>query len=77
MGREAISLPFLISALDGSEWLTSSPDRFTPKEQAPSTHCIKGWVGSEAGLDAVEKRREKKSVAPAGNLTPTPRPSSP
>jgi hypothetical protein len=38
-------------------WSASRPDRFTPGEIAPSTDWIGGWVGSRAGLDAVEKRK--------------------
>jgi hypothetical protein len=48
---------FLTSALDGGEWSTSRPDRFTPGERAPGTHWIGGWVGSRAVLDAVVKRK--------------------
>jgi hypothetical protein len=56
----------LTSALDGGEWSASRPDRFTPKERAPVTHWIGGWVGPRAVLDAVVKikipnpRRESK-----------------
>jgi len=28
----------LTSALDGGEWLTSRPRRFTPRERAPGTY---------------------------------------
>jgi hypothetical protein len=35
----------LISALDGGECSVSRPGRFTPKERAPGTHWIGGWVG--------------------------------
>jgi hypothetical protein len=31
-------VPFLISALDGGEWLASRPVRFIPGERAPVTH---------------------------------------
>jgi hypothetical protein len=44
----------LTSALDGGEWSPSSPGRFNPKERALGTHCIEGWVGSRADLDAVD-----------------------
>jgi hypothetical protein len=47
---------FLTSALVGSEWSASRPGRFTPKERAPGTHWIRGWVGPRTGLDAVENR---------------------
>jgi hypothetical protein len=29
---------------------------FIPRERAPGTHCIGGWVGSRNGLDIVERR---------------------
>jgi hypothetical protein len=45
------------SALDGGEWSALRPGRFTPREWAPGTHWIGGWVGPRAGLDAVEKRK--------------------
>jgi hypothetical protein len=48
---------FLISAVDGGEWSASYPDRFTPRERAPSTHWIGGWVGPRAGLDGVAKTK--------------------
>jgi hypothetical protein len=35
------------------EWSASRPGRFTPRERAPVTHWIGGWVGPRAGLDAV------------------------
>jgi hypothetical protein len=47
----------LTSALDGGEWLASLPGRFTPRERAPGTHWIGGWVGPRAVLDAVVKRK--------------------
>jgi hypothetical protein len=46
----------LTSALDGSEWSASHPGRFTPRETAPSTHWIGGWVGPRAGLDTSKRR---------------------
>jgi hypothetical protein len=49
-------LIFLTSALDGGEWSASLPGHFTPRERAPGTHWIGGWMGSRAGLDAVVKR---------------------
>jgi hypothetical protein len=53
----------LTSALDGGEWSASRPGRFTPRQRAPRTHWIGGWVGPRAVLDAV-------LPAPAGNRTP-------
>jgi hypothetical protein len=49
----------LTSALHGGEWSASHSGRFTPRERAPDTHWIGGWVGPRAGLDA-----------PAGIRTP-------
>jgi hypothetical protein len=46
----------LTSALDEGEWSASRPGRFTPRERAPGTHWIGGWVGPGAVLDAVVKR---------------------
>jgi hypothetical protein len=46
----------LISALEGDEWSISRPGRFTPRESAPDTHWIRGWVGPRAVLYAVVKR---------------------
>lgn len=47
---------FLTSALEGGEWLASSPGRFTPGDRSFSTHWIVGWVGPWADLTAVEKK---------------------
>jgi hypothetical protein len=47
----------LTSALNGGEWSASRPGRFTHRERAPDTHCIGGWVGTRAVLDAVVKRK--------------------
>jgi hypothetical protein len=46
-GSGGIAPPFLTSALDGGEWSASRL----------GTHCIGGWVGPRAGLDAVKKRK--------------------
>jgi hypothetical protein len=32
------------------------PLPFYPRERAPGTHWIGGWVGSRAGLDDMEKK---------------------
>jgi hypothetical protein len=40
---------FLSSALDGVEWSALHFGRFT--------HCLGGWAGLRAGLDAVAKRK--------------------
>jgi hypothetical protein len=46
----------LTSALDGDEWSASRPGRFIPRERAPGTHWIGGWVGPRAVLDAVMRK---------------------
>jgi hypothetical protein len=47
---EVLRHAFLTWALDGGEWSTSRPGRFTPTESASSTHWIGGWVGPRAGI---------------------------
>jgi hypothetical protein len=59
----------LTSALDGGEWSASRPGRFTPRESAPGTHVIGGWVDPRTVLDAVVRkipspRWESKSRTP-------------
>jgi hypothetical protein len=44
-------------ALEGGEWSASRPGHFTPRERAPGTHWIGGWMGPRAVLDAVVKRK--------------------
>jgi hypothetical protein len=56
-GDEGISPPFLSSALAVGELSASHPGRFTPRERAPGTHWLRGWVVPRAGLDAVEYRK--------------------
>jgi hypothetical protein len=34
---------------------SSRPGRFTPRERAPGTHWIGGWMGPRTGLDDMEK----------------------
>jgi len=48
----------LTLALNGGEWSTPRPDRFTPGKR-PVSHCIGGWVGPSAGVNGC------------GNLAPT------
>jgi hypothetical protein len=47
----------LTSALDGGEWSASRPGRFTPRERAPGTDWIGGWVGPRAVLGPMVKWR--------------------
>jgi hypothetical protein len=46
---------FFTSALVGGELSASRPGRFTPRERAPGTHWIVGWVDPRAGQDDVEE----------------------
>jgi len=48
----------LTSAFDGGEWSVSGPGHFTPRERAPSTHCIGSWMGPRAVLDMVVKNSQ-------------------
>jgi hypothetical protein len=49
-----IAPQFFNSVLDGDEWSASLPSRFNPTGRALDIHWVGGWVGSRAGLDAVE-----------------------
>jgi hypothetical protein len=64
---------FLTLALAGGEWSASFPGRFNPREKAPGTHLIEGWVGPRAGLDDLEKR--KFLTLPGLELWPLGRPA--
>jgi len=55
-GNGGITSCILTSALDGGEWSASLSSLFIPKETAPGTHWVGGWVGSRAVLDVVVKR---------------------
>jgi hypothetical protein len=63
----------LTSALDRGEWLASRTGYFTPRERAPGTHSIGGWVGPRAGMDTAVLKREIPSPCWDSN----PRSSSP
>jgi hypothetical protein len=54
------SMHSLTSALNRGEWSASRPGRFTPRERAPGTHGIGGWVGPRAVLDTVVEMFKKK-----------------
>jgi len=45
----------------------SRPGRFTSRVKPHGTHCIGGWVGPRAGLDAVANRKKDPIIAPARN----------
>jgi hypothetical protein len=66
----------LASALDGSEWSASRPGRFTPRERAPGTHWIGGWVGPRAVLDAAVKRKVPSSRRESNPRTPIVQPGT-
>jgi hypothetical protein len=48
---------FLTSTQLGCKWPASRPTRFIPKERAPGSHWIEGWVGPRTGPDDKEKSR--------------------
>jgi hypothetical protein len=52
-GVEVYLHAFLITALDGGELSASRPVSLNPRERAPGTHRIGGWVGPRAGLNVV------------------------
>jgi hypothetical protein len=60
----------LTSALDVGEWSASRRGCFTPRERAPGTHCIRGWVGPRAVLDAVVKRKISSPRRESNHRTP-------
>jgi hypothetical protein len=64
------STHFLTLALDGGEWSASRPGRFTPRERAPCTHWVGGWVGPRAILDAVVKRKFPSTLRESNPSTP-------
>jgi hypothetical protein len=53
-GTEVKFHAFLTSALDWVQWSPSRSSRFTTGKRALASHWMKGWVGTTAGLDAVE-----------------------
>jgi hypothetical protein len=61
----------LIPALDGGEWSASHPGHFIPRERAPGTHWIGGWVGPRAVLDAVVKRKIPSPRRETNRRTPS------
>jgi hypothetical protein len=56
-GVEVYLHEFFISSLSWREWSVSRAGRFTPRERAPGTHWIGGWLDPRAGLDAVVKKK--------------------
>jgi hypothetical protein len=66
-GSGGISPRILDLVIRWGKWSVSPPGRFIPRERAPGTHCIGGWLGPRASLDTVVKR---KFPAAAGTRTP-------
>jgi hypothetical protein len=63
-GRVALLLhAFLTSALNGGEWSASLSGLFTRWERNPGTHLVGNCVASRAGLDAVMKKKEIRTIA--------------
>jgi hypothetical protein len=56
-GVEVQHYTFLTLELEEGERSASCHSHFTPKERAPGTHWIGGWVSPRIGLDVVEKRK--------------------
>jgi hypothetical protein len=59
LGWEEVKLLLILNL--GTRWgwvvsITPRP-RFAPGERTPGTHCIGGWVGPRAGLDAEARRK--------------------
>ena len=46
---------FILNLYDEGESSASCPDTLLQKKTFPGTHRIRGWIGSEAGLDAFKK----------------------
>jgi hypothetical protein len=60
----------LTSALDGG-WVASfALQLLYPRERAPGTHCIGGWVGPRAILDMVVKRKTPSPCQESNHRTP-------
>jgi hypothetical protein len=56
-GVSVLTHVFLTSAFVGSEWSTSRPGHFTPRERAPGTRWKEAWVGLRTDLDDVKRRK--------------------
>jgi hypothetical protein len=71
--RKYSSYSFMTSALDGVSGQSHAPQRFTPGERTPVTHCTGGWVSEQIWT----QRLDEKSSASTEDRTPIVRPSSP
>jgi hypothetical protein len=47
----------LTSALDGGEWSASRSGHLTPRERAPGTRWLGGWLSPRAVLGSVVKKK--------------------
>jgi hypothetical protein len=56
-GIEGIAPRIINFGTRWGEWSDLRPGSFNPRERAPGTHWIGGWVGPRAGLDTVVKRK--------------------
>jgi hypothetical protein len=48
----------LTLTLHGNEWSASRPGALPPREKAPGTHWIEGWLGPRASLDAAVVKKK-------------------
>jgi hypothetical protein len=55
--RSIASTYFFILALDGASSQCHAPAALYPWQRTAITHCISGWVGPRAGLDAQARGR--------------------
>jgi len=67
-GMEVQHHAFLISTVDGGEWLASRPYRFTPAERASGTHSTEGWGGPRAGLYTTMTKEKEPLPLPGIEL---------
>jgi hypothetical protein len=54
MGREGVA-GLSTWTQDECEWLLEHPYILIPKQTAPGTRSVGGWVGPRVGMDAVDK----------------------
>jgi hypothetical protein len=59
---------YLASALDGGEWSTSRPGRFTPRERTPGTPFDRRLGGPQSRSG---RGGEEKNSQPLSGLEPT------
>jgi hypothetical protein len=50
---------YLTLMLYEGKWLASCPGCFTPRERAPNTPWIGGWIGSRTNLEVMVKMGSK------------------